>query len=111
MVEKELGAATWRRKGLLPRTVRRRAAGLRRETTPGNSPFLLHAVVQSELNIDVEVEEPEASENSTQSFEIHNIIGRHQQLLTVIIYIILHCEQGLHNILNFYRDDDIGFPR
>ena len=31
-------------------------------------PFLLHFGVQSVLNIDVEVEEPEATENSTQLF-------------------------------------------
>ena len=29
----------------------------------GNSPFLLHVAVQSVLNIDVEVEEPEVAEN------------------------------------------------
>jgi hypothetical protein len=40
------------------------------------------------LQIDVEVEEPETSENSTQSFEIHNIFWRRTQLLAVIIYII-----------------------
>ena len=33
--------------------------------------FLLHVAVQSGLQIDVEVEEPETSENPTQSFEIH----------------------------------------
>ena len=70
----------------------RRVAGLQWETTPGNNPFLLHFAVQSVLNIDMEVEEPEASENPTQLFEIHNIIRRHKQLLTVIIYIILHCK-------------------
>ena len=43
------------------------AAGLRRESMAGNNPFLLHVVVQSVLQIDVEVEEPEASENPTQS--------------------------------------------
>ena len=31
------------------------------------------------LQIDVEVEEPETSENPTQSFEIHNIVVRHLQ--------------------------------
>ena len=63
-------------------------------TTAGNNPFLLYFADQSVLNIDMEVEEPEASENPTQSFEIHNDIRRHKQLLTLIIYIILglHCE-------------------
>ena len=36
-------------------------AGLRRETIPGNNLFLLHVMVQSVLQIDVEVEEPEMS--------------------------------------------------
>ena len=40
------------------------------------------------LQIDVEVEEPETSENPTQSFEIHNIVWRRTQLWAVIIYII-----------------------
>ena len=40
------------------------------------------------LQIDVEVEEPETSENPTQSFEIYNIVWRRTQLLVVIIYII-----------------------
>ena len=40
------------------------------------------------LQIDVEVEEPETSENVTQSVEIHNIVWGHTQLLAVIIYII-----------------------
>ena len=53
-----------------------------------NNPFLLHVTVQSVLQIDVEVEEPETSENLTQSFEIHNIIQRRTQLLGMIIYII-----------------------
>ena len=37
------------------------------------------------LQIDGEVEEPETSENLTQSFEIHNIVCRRIQLLAVII--------------------------
>ena len=41
------------------------AAGLRRETTPGNNPFFLCVAVHSVLQI--EVEEPETSENPTQS--------------------------------------------
>ena len=40
------------------------------------------------LQIDVDVEEPETSENPTRSFEIHNIVWRLIQLLAVIIYII-----------------------
>ena len=40
------------------------------------------------LQIDVEVEEPETSENPTGSFEIRNIVWRLTQLLAVIIYII-----------------------
>ena len=40
------------------------------------------------LQIDVDVEEPEMSENPTRSFEIHNIVWRLTQLLAVIIYII-----------------------
>ena len=74
-------------KGIVARDCR----SLRRETTPGNNPFL-HFVVQSVLGIDVEVEELEASENPTQSLEIHNIIPRRKQLLTVKIYIILQCK-------------------
>ena len=51
--------------------------------------FLLHVKVQSVLQIDVEVEEPETSENPTQSFEIHNcIFQRCTQLLAMIIYSI-----------------------
>ena len=40
------------------------------------------------LQIDVEVEEPETSENPTKSFVIHNIVWRRTQLLAVIICII-----------------------
>ena len=45
--------------------------------------------VQSVLQIDVEVEEPETSENLTQSFEIHYIFWRHTRLLAVKIYSIV----------------------
>ena len=38
----------------------------------------------SVLQIDVEVEEPETSENPTQSFVIHNIVFRCTQLVAVI---------------------------
>ena len=57
-------------------------------TITANNPFLLHVAVQSVLQIDVEVEEPERSENLTQSFEIYNIIWRRPQLLALIIYIL-----------------------
>ena len=87
-IEKELGTATWRRKGLLPAIVCRspaarcplpgvvshrsptgsghRGSGGRqpRATIAGNNPFLLHFAVQSvglNIDVDVEVEEPEAS--------------------------------------------------
>ena len=57
-----------------------RAAGSR-QPAAGSARFSL-------LQIDVEVEEPETSENPTQSFVIHNIIWRHTQLFAVIICII-----------------------
>ena len=40
------------------------------------------------LQIDVEVEEPETSENPTKSFVIHYIVWTRTQLLAVIICII-----------------------
>ena len=40
----------------------------------------------SQLQIDVEVEEPEMSKNLTQSLEIHNIVWRRRQIFAVIIY-------------------------
>ena len=40
------------------------------------------------LQIDVDVEESDTSENPMQSFEIHDIVWRRTQLLAVIIYII-----------------------
>ena len=40
------------------------------------------------LQIDVEEEEPETSENPSQSFVIHNIVWRRTHLLAVIICII-----------------------
>ena len=87
MVEKELGernfgfdSLKYMKCDMLP------AAGCRQSPPPrsaaaGSARFSL-------LQIDVEVEEPETSENPTQSFEIHNIIRRHTQLLAVIIYIL-----------------------
>ena len=41
-----------------------------------------------QIDVDVEVEQPETSENLTQSFEIHYIFRRRTQLLAVIIYSI-----------------------
>ena len=41
------------------------AAGIRLEKIAGSIPFLLHFAVQSVLNVDVEVEEPETSANHT----------------------------------------------
>ena len=71
MVEKVLGTATWRRKGLLSAIVAQDSPGLSSARAGSgapagsgaldNNPFLLHFAVQSVLNIDVEVEEPEAS--------------------------------------------------
>ena len=60
-------------------TARQRAAG-RWCLAPaaGRARFCL-------LQIDVEVEEPETSENPTKSFVIHNIVWRCTQLLAVII--------------------------
>ena len=57
-------------------------------TILGNNSFILHVAVQSVLQIDVELKEPETSENPTQSFEIHYIFRRRTQLLAVIIYSI-----------------------
>ena len=41
------------------------------------------------LQIDLEVEEPETSDNPTQSLEIHNIVWRRRWHLALIIYIII----------------------
>ena len=60
------------------------ATGLQWETIVGNNPFLLHVAVQSVVQIYIEVEEPETSENLTQSFEIHYVFQRRTQLLAVI---------------------------
>ena len=51
-----------------------------RETIPFSSMSWF-----SLLQIDVDVEEPETSENPTQSFFIHIIVWRRTQLLAVII--------------------------
>jgi hypothetical protein len=72
--------------------VRQRAAGLQGETIAVNNRGQQSLSMSrfSLLQIDVEVEEPEASENPTQSFEIHNIVWRSTQLSAVIIYIICY---------------------
>ena len=44
--------------------------------------------ITSDTFFHVEVEEPETSENLTQSFEIHNIVWRGTQILAMVIYII-----------------------
>ena len=56
------------------------------------------------LQIDVEVEDPETSENPTQSFEIHNIVWRLTKLLAVIVISVgqkLLAYDHTHNILFF----------
>ena len=55
---------------------------------PGSGQPAAGSARFSLLQIDVEVEEPETSENPTQSFEIHYIVWRRTQLLAVIICII-----------------------
>ena len=40
------------------------------------------------LQIDEEVEEPETTENPTQSFVIHNVVWRHTEVMALIICII-----------------------
>ena len=64
----------------------RHGSGAPAATSVGKNPFLVHVEVQSVLQIDVE--EPEMSENPNQSFEIHYIFRRRTQLLAVIIYSI-----------------------
>ena len=64
------------------------AARCREAPPPGSGQLAAGSMRFSLLQIDVEVEEPETSENPTQSFEIYNIIWRRTQLLVVIIYII-----------------------
>ena len=59
------------------------AAGLQRATIPFSSMSRFDL-----LQIDVEVVEPETTENPTQSFVIHNNVWRRTQILAVIIYII-----------------------
>ena len=59
------------------------------------------------LQIDVEVEEPETSENPTQSYEIHNIDWRLKQLLAVIIYYMI--EMSMYNMILF-RYRALGLP-
>ena len=54
----------------------------------GEESFALTTEVQIALQLQIDVEGPETSENPTQSF-IHNIIQRRIQVLAVILYIIL----------------------
>ena len=101
MVEKEMGERNYcfdslksmnpdmEEKGIVAAIVSRY-----RGTTAEAPPPRHHRPVSSMsqfglLQIDVEVEGPEMSENPTQSFEIHNIVWRHTQLLAVILYLIL----------------------
>ena len=53
------------------------------------APAVPHGGSIPPIQIEAEVEDPETSENPTQSFEIHNIIRRRTQFLAVIIYILL----------------------
>ena len=54
------------------------------------------------LQIDVEVEEPETSENPTQSFEIHNIVWRHTAFGRDDIYDMIQI--SMYNMILFrYR--------
>ena len=58
-----------------PGSVQRGSGGRQSQATI--SPPPLHDEVQSLLQIDVEVEKPETSENPTQSFEIHYLREAH----------------------------------
>ena len=66
----------------------RPAAGSRQRAAGSGQPAAGSARF-SLLQIDVEVEEPETSENPTKSFVIHNIVWRRKQLLAVIICVII----------------------
>jgi hypothetical protein len=72
MIEKELGERN-------STTARQRAAGSGQPAADNGQRFSL-------LQIDVEVEEPETSENP---FVIHNIVWRRTQLLAVIMIHII----------------------
>ena len=89
MVEKELGernfgfdSLKYMNCDMLP------AAGCREAPPPGSGQPAAGSARFSLLQIDVEVEEPETSGNTTKSFVIHNIVWRRTQLLAVIICII-----------------------
>ena len=93
MVEKELGernfgfdSLKYMNCDMLP------AAGFREAPPPRSTTTRQRTAGSSArfslLQIDVEVEEPETSENPTKSFVIHNIVWRRTQLLAVIICII-----------------------
>ena len=51
------------------------------------------------LQIDMEVEEPETSENPRQSLVFHNIVWRRTQLLAVIIYIRCYSYLCINDII------------
>ena len=57
-------------KGLLPGVVHRSPAAHWGSAGDNNRDTVLHVSVQSGLKIDVEVEEPETSENPTQSLAV-----------------------------------------
>ncbi|CAL8310356.1 unnamed protein product [Boreogadus saida] len=59
------------------------AAGLPEAPPPGSGQRAAGSARFSLLQIDVEVEEPETSENPTKSFVIHNIVWRRTQLIAV----------------------------
>ena len=94
MVEKELGERNFGFDSLkymncdMPPVAARHHR--RKAPPPGSGQPAAGSARFSLLQIDVEVEEPETSENPTQLFEIHNIVWRCTQLLAVIIYIILY---------------------
>ena len=91
MVEKELGERNFgfdSLKYMNCDTPQVAARHHRREAPPpGSGQPAAGSARFSLLQIDVEVEEPETSENPRQSFAIHNIVWRLTQLLSVI-YII-----------------------
>ena len=75
------GARHHRREAPPPGSGQPGGGALRRQQAAGSARFCL-------LQIDVEVEEPETSENPTKSFVIHYIVWTCTQLLAVIICII-----------------------
>ena len=86
-VEKELGERNFGFDSLkdmncnMPPVARGTTAAKHHRPAAGSTRFSL-------FQIEVEVEEPETSENPTKSFGIHNIVWRRTQVLAVIICII-----------------------